>query len=56
VGLMQSLAGGAGYGSALAERSREVHHMRTGSPGDLGGGVGGAVVGDPDGRTGKRAG
>lgn len=55
VGVMQSLAGGAGDGSALAERSRGAHHMRTGSPGDLGGGVGGAVVGDPDGRAGKRA-
>ncbi len=29
--------------------------MRTGSQGDLGGGVVGAVVGDPDGRAGKRA-
>jgi hypothetical protein len=54
-GVVQSLAGGAGDGSALAEHSRGARHMRTGSPRDRRGGIGGAVVGDPDGRAGKRA-
>ncbi len=55
VGVMQSLAGGAGDSSALAEHAPAANHVRAGCQGDLGGGVGGAVVGDPDGRTGKRA-
>jgi hypothetical protein len=54
VGVQQSLAGCAGDSSALAEHALAANHVRAGGPGDLCGGVAGAVVGDPDGRAGKR--
>ena len=55
-GVMQCLAGGAGDGGTLAKHACTAVHVRTGSERDLSGGVAGAVVGDPDRRTGKRAG
>jgi hypothetical protein len=51
---MQSFAGSASDSGALAEHSRGAHYLRARRPGDLCGGVGGAVVGDPDGGIGKR--
>jgi hypothetical protein len=55
IGVLQRLAGGTGYSSALAEHTLAAGYARAGSPGDLRGGVGGAVVGDPDAGAGKRA-
>jgi hypothetical protein len=52
---MQSFARGAGDSGALAEHVIATNHTRTGRPGDLGGGIGRAVISDPDGRVGKRA-
>jgi hypothetical protein len=54
LGVAEGRARGAGDGGALADRT-PADDVRAGAARDLGGGVGGAVVGDPDGRVWKRA-
>jgi hypothetical protein len=56
LGVAQGLARGAGDGGALARRARGADDACAGVARDRGGGVRGAVVGDPDRRAWKRAG
>jgi len=55
LGVAEGGARGAGDGGALADRATAADDARASAARDLGGGVGGAVVGDPDGRAWKRA-
>jgi len=54
--VLQCLAGGAGDGGTLAKHACTAVHVRTSGERDLSGGVGGAVVGNPHARAGKRVG